>query len=108
MKKLLDSDGNVSRVFHHDDMTDISTVQTIQDVEPILDNNKRLQTFNDGYSPSRDMKRIASIPMVIAERWIKEDGYNWMALPKKEKSVYLRKKLNDPDYRFLRTSGGVF
>lgn len=107
MKKLLDA-GNVTSVFHHDDMSDVSAIQTIQDVEPILDNNKRLQTENDGFNKDRDMKRIASIPLVIAQRWMQEDGINWMSLPKKEKGAYLRRKLNDPDYMYLRTSGGRY
>lgn len=108
MRKFLDEKDGVASTFHYDEMTDTAHIRRTQDVEPILDNNKRLQTFNDGYTPSRDMKRIASIPLVICERWIKEDGVNWLALPKKEKGEYLRRKLNDPDNRHLRTSGGVF
>jgi hypothetical protein len=37
-----------------------------------------------------------------------EDGVNWMALPKPEKSLYLRRKLNDPQYRYLKVSEGAF
>ena len=107
MKRLLEQ-GNVTSTFHYDEMEDTSHVRSVQDVEPILENNKALQTFNDGYSPSRDLKRIASIPLVIAQRWMKEDGINWMTLPKHEKAKYLRRKLNDPEYSFLRTSGGRF
>lgn len=105
--KILE-DGPVKSEFHYDEMEDKSHVRQVQDVEPILEANKTAQTLNDGYSPSRDLKRIASIPLVIAQQWMKEDGINWMSLPKDEKAKYLRKKLNDPEYRFLRTSGGVF
>jgi|APSaa5957512535_1039671.scaffolds.fasta_scaffold253589_1 hypothetical protein len=108
MKKLLDSHSGVTTNFHYDEMTDTSTISREQDVEAILENNKALQTHNDGYSPSREMKRVASIPMVIAEQWMKEDGLNWMNLPKHEKGMYLRKKLNSSDYRFLKTSEGTF
>lgn len=108
MKKLLDANGGVVSTFHYDEMEDKTVVQQVQDVEPILENNKALQTFNDGYSPSREFRRVASIPLVIAQQWMKEDGINWLALPRREKGAYLRKKLSDPDYRFLRTSGGVF
>lgn len=108
MKRLLDAEDGVVNTFHHDEMADTSYVRSVQDVEPILESNKALQTLNDGYSPSREMKRIASIPLVVAQKWMKEDGINWMALPKHEKAKYLRRKLNDPNNRFLRTSGGVF
>ena len=50
---------------------------------------------------------MASIPLVIVEQWIKEDGVNFMTLPKHEKSVYLRRKLADPDNRAWRTSEGA-
>jgi len=46
--------------------------------------------------------------MVVVERWIQEDGVNFMALGKQEKSVYLRKKLNDSDNRAWRNSDGAF
>lgn len=107
MKRRLDSDNGVSSTFHYDSDGDRTTVQTVQDVEPILENNKRLQTLNDGYNADRTMKRIASIPLVVVQQWMQEDGVNWLALPKAEKAVYLRRKLNDPQWRYLRTSEGV-
>jgi hypothetical protein len=33
-----------------------------QDVEPIIKRNKYLQNDGDGYSPSRELRRAASIP----------------------------------------------
>ena len=32
------------------------------DLKPILEHNKKLYTQNDGYSPDKGLKRIASIP----------------------------------------------
>ncbi len=108
MKTIMDSDGNIVSEFHYDEMQDLSVVRRIQDCEPIVENNKQLQSLNSGYTADRSMKRIASIPLVVAEKWIVEDGVNWMALPKHEKMKYLRRKLNDPQWRYLRTSEGVF
>lgn len=107
MKKLLDVQDGVASEVHYDEMADTTHVRRVQDVEPIIERNKLLQTDNP-YSPDRSLKRIASIPLVIAEQWIKQDGVNWLALPKKEKAAYLRRKLNDPNWRHLRTSEGVF
>jgi hypothetical protein len=41
-----------------------------QDVEPILNRNKEL--FGDpgrGYTPSKDMRYVAEIPLIVAEDW---------------------------------------
>jgi len=102
MKRLLDRCGGVHKVFHHDDAEDKTHVQTVQDVEPILENNKRLQSESDEKLGDWG-RRVASIPLVIANQWMAEDGVNWLALPKDEKARYLRRKLNDPQYRHLRT-----
>ena len=108
MKKIIDSEGGVTTTFHYDHSSDKTIIQTSQDVEPILEANKVAQTINDGYSPSRDLKRIASIPLVVVQKWMEEDGVNFLSLGKQDKAKYLRKKLNDPDYAYLRTSPGTF
>jgi len=86
------------------------TIRSRQDVQPILDNNKILANHTDGYSPSRDLKKVASIPMVVAEQWCNEDRAAgrpaWLTLPKAEKHAYVRRKLNDPDWQHLKTSRG--
>ncbi len=75
-----------------------------QDVEPILEDNKRL--YNEpggGWSKSRELRRVASIPLVVAEKWMREEGIDifspdhWPAI---------RRKLNDPEWRHLRTAPG--
>ncbi|HIC59844.1 MAG TPA: hypothetical protein EYO71_07195 [Rhodospirillales bacterium] len=76
----------------------------MQDVEPILNQNKiRQNDGSDGYTPSRDLKQIASIPLVVAEQWMKADEVNWLSLTGLEREKYIQKKLNDPDNSFLRT-----
>lgn len=73
-----------------------------QDVAPVLDANKRLFNDGDGYSPSRDMRRVASIPLIVVEQWLKEgvDVFN----PDHSKEV--RRRLNLPEWRHLRTAPG--
>lgn len=104
--KLLDAHGGVVSTFHHDEMEDKSFVKVSQDCESIVENNKGLQGEDSRLGDWG--KRIASIPLVIAQKWMQEDGVNFLALPKHEKGIYLRKKLNDPEYRYLRTSEGRF
>ena len=82
--------------------TETLLVERVQDVEPILEHNKKLYSLNDGYSPSRELRRVASIPLVVVEQWMKEgiDVYNrdhWPAV---------KRKLNDHENLFLRTAPG--
>ena len=83
------------------------------DVKPILENNKRLYNQNDGYSPDKGLKRIATIPTIILEIWTKEyhkdqNKGNWFELPKDIQQKILREKLNSSDYRYFRTASGRF
>lgn len=88
----------------HQENADEFVIERSQDVEPILNENKRRQNDGtDGYTTTRDLKQVASIPMVVAEQWMKEDGVNWLQLNGPEREKYIRGKLNDPDNAFLRT-----
>ncbi len=81
------------------------TVERIQDVEPILEHNKLLrnhlpQTNTDG------LKHIGTIPNVIIERWLNEEyarGNVGLQPYSKEFDELIARKLNDPDWKFLRT-----
>lgn len=78
-------------------------IRKTQDVEPILDRNKRLYTADDGWSPSRDVRRAASIPLVVVEQWLREEGID-VFNPDHRDAV--RRKLNSPEWRHLRTAPG--
>lgn len=78
-------------------------IETRQDVQAHLDRNKAMQTHNDGYSDSRDLRRAASIPDIVAVKWLNEDGLNIFDPAHADR---LKRKLNDPDWRWLRTAPG--
>ena len=105
---LLDADGGIVKRFSYDDLTDRTTISATQDVNAILERNKARQ--NDGPNMTRDksLKHIASIPNIFVMKWIQEDGINFLRLPKHEARKYLKRKLNDPDYRHLRTGLGAY
>lgn len=86
----------------HDFEDDKFVFGRTQDVEPILDANKAFQNNRQ----TGDFRLIASIPVVILERWIIEDGVNYLAIDKLEFSQLIRRKLRDPDWKWLRTSSG--
>jgi hypothetical protein len=73
------------------------------DVEPLLELNKALAASGDGYTPSRELRRAASIPLAIVEKWKNElgvDVFNPDHMPK------VRQLLNSSEYLYLRTAPG--
>ena len=73
---------------------------TTQDVEPILERNKALQA-----EPQRaDWGRhIGTIPNVILVKWMNEEGANVLKMSSDEFGKFIKRKLADPDWRWLRT-----
>ena len=49
---------------------------------------------------------IALVPNVILEKWINEDGVNYLALSTDDFGKMIKRKLRDPDYAWLRTYSG--
>lgn len=76
-----------------------------QDVEAILDRNKELA--NDGtrgYTPSKDMRYVGEIPLVVAEKWKNELGVDVF---NKDHWPAVRRLLNSNEWRYLRTAPGT-
>ncbi len=104
--EILEHDPVTGITLYHDydAVTDTTTLVTRQDCEPILENNKILQNLQDrGYTAGREWRRVAEIPLALLEKWRVEEGIDifnenhWPAIVR---------KLNDTDYRFLRTAPG--
>ncbi len=74
---------------------------TWQDVEPILENNKRLQS--EPQSRKSSFRHIGTIPNVILLKWMHEEGVDLMRLRGDEWAKFIKRKLDDPDWRHLRT-----
>lgn len=87
------------RLFHYDDVTEESTIETIADVTDIVEANKALFNNVDERAPySNEFHRVASIPMSLYFQ-LKEQGI--VGDPKRMKAW-----LNDPENRFFRTRPG--
>ena len=84
------------------------TINNQQDLNPLMKRNKRLYTLNDGYTASRDMRWVASVPTIILQIWSKEYNgtNNWWGLPKEIQKKIMRTKLNSNEFRYFRTSEG--
>ena len=96
-------DGNVTTTAYYDDLADRLTVKHTQDVAPVLDDNKRLYNDGDGYSPSRELKRIASLPMVVVMDLNTKGIMRGTTVIDKKR---FRQFLNDRDNLYLRTAPG--
>ena len=96
------SDQVVEKIIH-DEHNDTLTVAHTQDVSQILEQNKRAR---DESASSRmgDMQKVATLPSIVVMQWMQE-GINEMA-PNREDVKRMKKKLNSPEFKYLRTGGG--
>lgn len=99
---LYRSEAGVQHFLRYDGDGKYSCV-SVADCEPILDRNKAMATHNDGYSPSRELRRAASIPLILVHKWLLEEGWNAFDPACADK---LKAKLNSADYQYLRTAPG--
>jgi hypothetical protein len=97
------SKDGIVQVFHESQSGEEITIESFQDVTPILEANaKDYLSGHDGYSPSRDWKKVASIPVIEVHRMLQNginifDRNDW---PK------VAAKLDDPEWSKFRTSPG--
>lgn len=73
------------------------------DTNAVLDSNKRFQNTHDGYTPSRDLQHVASIPMSVIMLWIEKYGVDPTV---RGNEALLARLLNDPEWSELRTGRG--
>lgn len=94
----------ITEYVDYDHQTDTLIVHRVQDVEPVLEQNKAIA--NEVDISKRGIKdgwwRFAHIPAIVIEQWLKE-GINIFSKNDKKKVF---EKLNDPDYRYLKTTTG--
>ena len=104
--RILDYDPltGIKKVFHWDESNGKFHIETLQDIEPILEMNKNLFNNNDYRKQGlkEDMVHYATIPESIQVQWLQE-GIN---IYNKDHWPRVKAKLNHPDFRKLRTSSG--
>ncbi len=104
MKRLLEVQPyGIAEYFHVDELTGEIAIQRVQDAAPVLEANKRAQTAGDGFSPSRELREIAEIPLGVVELWRTILGVN---IYDRNHWPKVKKLLADRDWMWLRTSPG--
>lgn len=92
--------------YFYDEIADRLVIKHRFDHEPVLDENARLrheaQTGAKGYSPSRDLRRAASIPEDVVMIW-RQMGVD---IFKDEDWPKVAALLDSPEWAHLRTAPG--
>lgn len=100
---LLRSSAGVDWYWRDDDDGPGAAAIAVQEVTPILEQNQAAATHNDGYSKDRTMARVASIPLAVIYKWMTEEGWDPFS-PDPDCQKKLAQKLDDPEWRYLRSS----
>lgn len=98
-KRLFDHDPltGITRWFHFDDAEDAFYIQTQQETQDIVDQNRR-ESNETSSGWSGDWHKVASIPLTV-----------FMQLQKQgiiDDQAALKRWLNDPDNAYFRTKHG--
>jgi hypothetical protein len=100
--RLLDSRaGGTIRTYWHKNEDGTTTIETVQDVAPIIERNKRAQVDLGKNTRGKDLFPVASIPMLVLHEWLTKYGVN--AFDKNHEHG-VRRLLNSNEYRYLKTS----
>lgn len=104
MKLLTGSLANGGVAHFWRDTEDGGEIVTAQDLSAVIEQNKAAYAENDGYTADRSMRRVGFIPTVIVQKWWNEEGLD---VYDPEHAHRLMRKLNDPDWLYLRTAPGT-
>lgn len=106
-KRVLDHDAEAGVTTYHayDDATDTTYIETVQNVAPFLERNRRLR--NDPDYKRRGIKNewmhFASIPISVQYQWLKEFGVDTL---NRDHWPKVKRLLQDPEWSYLRTTTG--
>ena len=100
----LESNGDVKYIGHYEESDDRMIIETVQDVTPYLEKNK-LELKNGIINKDEPKRKVASIPLVLVEKWLREEGLDIFNADHQKR---LMRKLHDPDYAYLRTLKGRY
>lgn len=98
MKRLLDYDPMTGIREEFEATPEGFQVHYTQDVEPILEANKR--KANDAPARMGEFVHAADIPIVVQMEWMTKHGVD---IYDPDHTAGIIRLLNDPDYRYLKT-----
>lgn len=83
---------------HYDESSDSLVIERIQDAEPALDFAAEMRSAHprNGYSPDRNLRHVAEIPLTIWEAWVAQGN-------DPRDNVGFRKYIERPEFARFRT-----
>lgn len=99
MTLTINPDGVVERLIEQDGKL---IVHRSQDVQSIIEQNKAEADTAPSMHGQAAVRKIGSIPFVVAEQWSRECG---AAIGSKEFALYCKRKLMDGDFAAFRIKG---
>ena len=87
---------------HFDDVDKTFTLNTVQDAQPVIDENKRrMNEFGDKLTPGKrgEWHHVAEIPVTVWEQWCKETNNEIQKDPK-----LLARYLNSPEFKYFKVA----
>lgn len=106
MNKIIERDGEVTTTIEYDEADDRFVIGSHQDVRPVLDGiAERNNDGTGGWSPSRNWRLRASIPLALYDEWLREAYRQRIPIwHKREKGAFLKRKL--AEHQKLTVSAG--
>jgi len=88
-----DPDTGITEESWYDEMEGTLTLRRLQDVEATLGQNKSIYNMYTGkkptYADSDGMHKVAHIPFMVIEKWLREDGFDWYKSSDTERRAYI-------------------
>ncbi len=91
-----------NQIFHWHEPTKEMAIEHIEDIKPLIDSNKRLQ--QEDHSRHDEFRLSARIPVTVVYEWKAKYGVD--VYDKNHKDA-VRKLLNGPEYKYLKTTNRV-
>ena len=88
-----------NQIFHWHEPTKEMAIEHIEDIQPLIDSNKRLQ--QEDHHIKDDFRLSARIPMTVYYEWKSKYGVD-LFNPNHKEGV--RKLINSHEYRYLKTT----
>lgn len=94
----------IKEEYKYDPDNDRLYIKRTQDVEPILEANKIQYNNADKHFKSEAFNHVARIPLILLEKWSRDHGIKFEEVMNNE--AVMKRFLNDPSNKFLRTKPG--
>ena len=88
-----------NQIFHYHNPTGEFAIEHIEDIQPLIDSNKKLQ--QEDHHRADEFRLSARIPMTVVYEWKRTYGVD---LFNKDHKEGVRKLLNSPEYKYLKTT----